>query len=157
MQQHIEHKTLIEEYAIRTSKVIVYRQFIDQCEFPEEMDKLLDTYLKGGDSEIETVIETQYDISVVKEANFRAGQMYYSMKSPLSKLREQCMANGFNWTLIKIGFVATLIVVGFLLHNGLRYQYKTYKGNYNYIQVVRIDRLTGESVVYYPKVIKNKN
>ena len=149
-----EHKTLIEEYAIRTSKVIVYRQFIDECEFPEEMDKLLDTYLKDGDAEIEEVIETQYDIKVIKEANFRAGQMYYSMRTPIAKLREQCMANGINWTLVKLGFVAILIVLGLFLNNGVRYQYKTYKGNYNYVQVVRIDRLTGESIVYYPKVIK---
>ena len=37
-----------------------------------------------------------------------------------------------------------------------RYKYRTYKGNYNQVQVIKVDTLTGKSTVSYPEFVENK-
>lgn len=45
--------------------------------------------------------------------------------------------------------VVILIIIGY--NTFFRYKYRTYKGNYNQIQVIKVDTLTGKSTVSFPK------
>lgn len=140
----------VEDYAMRLSKVIVYRNHINECEFPNEMNKILDNYLKSGDKELEFVIEDQYNIEVIKEASFRAGYMYFDMNSPIGKLRQLCLANGINWHFAKFCMVVLIVVFVVFLNGNFRYQYKIQKQGAYQTQVIKIDKLTGKSTISYP-------
>lgn len=57
----------------------------------------------------------------------------------------------------KVLFVALSVIVALIAYNSLfRYKYRTYKGNYNQVQVIKVDTLTGKSTVSYPEFVENK-
>lgn len=48
-----------------------------------------------------------------------------------------------------IAIIAVILIIGY--NTFFRYKYRTYKGNYNQIQVIKVDTLTGKSTVSIPK------
>ena len=151
----------IEEYALRLAKVKTYRQYINCCEFPDEMEKLLDAYLESGEPEYEETIETQYEADIIKKASFHAGSMYGEMNTLGGKIRQFCIGHHLGWIYTKpIITIFLIAILVFIFNSCLRYKYTVYKGKIPYTaEVIKVDRITGtaEMVVIKPNNLKNKD
>lgn len=57
----------------------------------------------------------------------------------------------------KILIAGAVIFAVLIVYNScFRYKYRTYKGNYNHVQVIKIDTLTGKSTMTYPEYVEKK-
>lgn len=52
-------------------------------------------------------------------------------------------------------FILALAGIILVYNFALRYKYRTYKGNYNQVQVIKVDTLTGKSTVTFPEYVEN--
>ena len=55
--------------------------------------------------------------------------------------------------IVIFGISAVLIICFY--NTFFRYKYRTYKGNYNQVQVIKVDTLTGKSTVTFPEYVEN--
>lgn len=146
----------VETYGTLLQEIHIYRKNIDEVEFPDEMEKLLDKYEKNPSDELRDIIESQYSVETIKKASFAAGCFYTEMNSPIGKIRRFCIRKNIEWVYVKFGLILFLIL-GFILYNScFRYKYRTYKGNYNQVQVIKIDTLTGKSTMSYPDYVEKE-
>ena len=51
--------------------------------------------------------------------------------------------------------IIALCAVAIMYQLFFRYKYRTYKGNYNQVQVIKVDTLTGKSTVTFPEYVEN--
>ena len=148
----------VEDYAIRLAKVLIYRQNIKSCEFPDEMERLLDAYLESGETEYEETIETQYEADIIKKASFQAGSMYGEMNTLGGRIRQFCIGHHLGWIYTKpIITILLIAILVFIFNSCFRYKYTVYKGKIPYsAEVIKVDRLTGtaEMVIIRPSDLK---
>lgn len=141
------YKEDLQDFFIAKNYMVkLYREHISECNFPDEVEKLLDRYVKSDflDNEALELIEADYPVATIKEVTAKVAILENQMLSPKIKTKFK-----INYNLIA---VIVVILVGLILYNTLfRYKYRTYKDGYNRVQVIKIDTLTGKSTVSFPE------
>ena len=144
-------RLLIDEFEIS-----VFREHISECEFPDEMEKLLDEYSKTKEKEIREVIETEYSVDLIKEISFKSGSMWFylhTIKGRIEtafKLKKICPISDIKVAICFV-LIASFVVVYQMF---FRYKYQVYKGKMPYTaEIIKVDRLTGKSIMTVIKPI----
>lgn len=144
------YKEDLQDFLIAKNYMVkLYREHIGECDFPDEVEKLLDRYVKSDflDDEALEMIEADFPVVVIKEVAAKVAVLENQMLNPKIKSKIQ----------IKYNLIAVIVVIlaGLILYNSLfRYKYRTYKDSYNRVQVIKIDTLTGKSTASFPEYAK---
>lgn len=146
----------IEDYDIRLLKAAIYRQHIQESDDAGEVSGFIDEYLETGNEDVLDTIEAKYPLTVIRDANFRAGCMYQERIMPFGKIRQFCMKRGIECSFAKFCVILLCLMLATAYQVNFRYKYRTYKDSFGRVQVIKVDRLTGKSIFYYPEYIEQK-
>lgn len=135
-------------------RVKLYRQNLDKAEFPDEVEKLLDEYVESNflEEDLMEAVESDFPIGIVKKITAKVTTLENQLTQPSAVYKKKLylfLANIFRYRVV---FVFCLILSVACVYNfTFRYKYRTYKDSVGRVQVIKIDKLTGKSIFYYPE------